>query len=57
MPDDMLVITLSMVCPFEPVEKQALLEAVTDQDRARTLLTLLEMGAAGPDPGQGRPVS
>ncbi len=57
MPDDMLVVTLCMVCPFEPVEKQALLEAATDEDRARTLVTLLEMGAAGPDPNQGRPAS
>ncbi len=57
MPDDMLVVTLCMVCPFEPVEKQALLEAGTEADRARTLVTLLEMGAAGPDPNQGRPAS
>src|SRR5690242_17314501 len=28
--DDMLVITLAMVCPFEPAEKQALLEAPND---------------------------
>ena len=27
LPDDMLVVTLAMVCPFEPAEKQALLEA------------------------------
>ncbi len=53
MSEDMLVVTLCMVCPFEPAEKQALLEAKTDEDRARTLLTLLEMGAAAPDPGQG----
>ena len=55
--DDMLVITLSMVCPFEPVEKQALLEAATETERARTLLTLLEMGAIGADLGPDRPVS
>ena len=53
MPDDMLVVTLCMVCPFEPVEKQALLEAATEADRARTLLTLLEIGAAGPGPSAG----
>lgn len=47
--DDGLVITLAMACPFEPVEKQALLEAPTDADRAATLLALLQMGAAGPD--------
>lgn len=54
MPDESLVVTLAMVCPFEPVEKQALLEAVTDADRANTLLTLLQMGAAGTGlpPGQ-----
>jgi uncharacterized protein len=57
MSDDMLVITLSMVCPFEPVEKQALLEAATETERARTLLTLLEMGAIGADLGPDRPVS
>ncbi len=49
MDDDVLVVTLAMACPFEPAEKQALLEAPTDQDRATTLLTLLQMGAAGPD--------
>ncbi len=49
MEDDMLVITLSMVCPFEPVEKQALLEAETNAERAGTLLALLEMGALAPD--------
>ena len=46
MSDDSLVITLAMACPFEEVEKQALLEAPTDADRAATLLALLEMGAA-----------
>ncbi len=55
--DDGLVITLAMACPFEAVEKQALLEAPTDADRAATLLTLLQMGAAGPDLPAGRPVS
>jgi uncharacterized protein len=57
MPDDALVVTLSMVCPFEPAEKQALLEAATEQDRAATLLALLQMGAAGPDTPAGRPAS
>ncbi|MGH7154232.1 MAG: hypothetical protein ACREF3_09900 [Acetobacteraceae bacterium] len=41
----MLVITLSMICPFEPAEKQALLEARSDADQAATLLALLRMGA------------
>jgi hypothetical protein len=55
--DDGLVITLSMACPFEAVEKQALLEAPTDADRAATLLALLQMGAAGPDLPAGYSVS
>lgn len=45
MPDEMLVVTLAMVCPFEPAEKQALLEAATPSDRAEALLALLTMGA------------
>ncbi|HKM62006.1 MAG TPA: LON peptidase substrate-binding domain-containing protein [Acidisphaera sp.] len=44
MPDDMLIVTLCMVCPFEPAEKQALLEARTRDDRAQVLYALLSMG-------------
>jgi Lon protease-like protein len=55
--DDGLIITLAMACPFEAVEKQALLEAPTDTDRAATLLALLQMGAASPDLPQGHSVS
>jgi uncharacterized protein len=57
MPDEMLVVTLSMVCPFEPAEKQALLEAPSEADRAATLLALLQMGAAASDLPPGRPAS
>lgn len=58
MPDDALVITLAMVCPFDPAEKQALLEAPKSADRASTLLTLLQMGAHSSDTGrQGRQAS
>jgi len=57
MDDDTLVTTLAMICPFEPAEKQALLEAGTDADRAATLLALLQMGAAETDAPSGRPVS
>jgi uncharacterized protein len=57
MQDDALVTTLSMICPFEPAEKQALLEAATDADRGATLLALLQMGAAETDLPPGRPVS
>jgi uncharacterized protein len=57
LPDDMLVVTLAMVCPFEPAEKQALLEAPTEADLASTLLTLLKMGAVSQDQPGGRSVS
>jgi len=46
LPDEALVVTLAMVCPFEPIEKQALLEAPSELERADTLLALLRMGAA-----------
>ncbi len=58
LPDNALVVTLAMVCPFDPVEKQALLEAPTPDDLASTLLTLLQMGAHATDVGrQSRPAS
>lgn len=58
MPDDALVVTLAMVCPFDPVEKQALLEAPKSADLASTLLTLLQMGAHATDTGRtGRQAS
>lgn len=58
MPDDMLVVTLGMLCPFAPLEKQALLEALTEADRATTLLALLRMGASDQgEPGTRRTVS
>jgi len=49
MADAMLVSTLAMVCPFEPAEKQALLEAANTQERANALLALLRMGAHASD--------
>ena len=56
-PDDMLVVTLAMICPFEPVEKQALLEAPTQAERGAALLVLLQMGAVAPDEPAGHSVS
>ena len=57
--DAALVLTLAMVCPFDPPEKQALLEAGTPEERASMLVALLQMGAqAGPQSGSepsGRP--
>jgi uncharacterized protein len=39
--DESLVTTLASVCPFDPVEKQALLEAASLADRAATLTALM----------------
>jgi Lon protease-like protein len=55
--DDALVVTLAMVCPFEPAEKQALLEATGQAERAAALLVLLQMGALAPNSPGGRSVS
>jgi Lon protease-like protein len=57
-PDAALLTTLCMICPFDPREKQALLEAPTLDERAAMLLALIEMGAHG-DPGSepGQPLS
>ena len=41
-----LVTSLSMALPFETAEKQALIEAVTLQERTETLSALLRFGAA-----------
>jgi hypothetical protein len=48
-PDDKLVTSLAMVCPFEAKEKQALLEAADLAERSRVMTALLELGAF---PGQ-----
>jgi Lon protease-like protein len=44
-PDAALVVSLAMVCPFDVEEKQALLEARDEAERARVLLALLEIKA------------
>jgi len=46
-PVDSLVDALAMMCPFDPAEKQALLEAPSIIERAETLIALLEMANAG----------
>ncbi|NWH08331.1 MAG: LON peptidase substrate-binding domain-containing protein [Alphaproteobacteria bacterium] len=50
-PEEMLINSLAMICPFSVSEKQALLEAPTLADRASTLLMLLEMAVAARDSG------
>jgi Lon protease-like protein len=42
--DTSLVTSLCMICPFDPREKQALLEARDTGERATTLIKLLQMG-------------
>lgn len=44
-----LVTSLAMACPFDPPEKQALLEAMTLSERAETLITLLRMAVMESD--------
>ncbi|WP_372621986.1 LON peptidase substrate-binding domain-containing protein [Falsiroseomonas sp.] len=48
--DAMLVTTLSMVCPFDVREKQALLEARGTEERARMLVALMQMDSHGMAP-------
>ena len=50
--DEALVTTLSSVCPFEPPEKQALLEAEDLADRTATLTTLMSFAQGLGDSGQ-----
>ena len=42
-----LVTSIAMVCPFDPSEKQALLEAPDLAERARLLTAIVEMAVAG----------
>jgi uncharacterized protein len=50
-PGETLINALSMLCPFEPAEKQALLEAQNWEERVAVLTALLEMaGAASSGP-------
>ena len=42
-PDAFLVTSLAMVCPFDPQEKQALLEVASLADRAKTMTAILKM--------------
>ncbi|MDI9408756.1 MAG: LON peptidase substrate-binding domain-containing protein [Candidatus Pacebacteria bacterium] len=48
-PDNRLVNSLAMICPFEDVEKQALLESPTLLTRAELITNLLEMAVLSGD--------
>ncbi len=45
--DELLINSLSMLCPFEPDDKQALLEAPSLQTRRETLVMLMEFALRG----------
>jgi Lon protease-like protein len=45
--DELLINSLSMLCPFEPEDRQALLEAPTLDTRRETLVTLIEFELRG----------
>ncbi len=51
--DRALVTTLAMSCPFEPTDKQALLESADIASCGHTLAALLEMGAGSAEAGFG----
>lgn len=53
-PTDRLVNALAMMCPFQPSEKQALLEAPAISDRADIMVALLEMALAANDDMAGQ---
>lgn len=48
-PDEALINSVAMMCPFPGVEKQALLEAMSLADRASVLNTLMALSASGGD--------
>jgi len=52
-PAELLVNTLSMISPYGPEEKQALLEARSLKERAEVLMTLAQMELATPEDGSG----
>lgn len=45
--DELLINSLSMLCPFEPEDRQALLEAPSLTTRRETLVTLIEFALRG----------
>ncbi len=51
--NERLVNTLSILSPYGPEEKQALLEAPNLKERAEALVALAEMELASPDDGSG----
>jgi Lon protease-like protein len=61
-PAETLIDALAMLCPFDPAEKQALLEAANLKERADALIALLEMAnaassSAGGNAGGPKPLN
>ncbi len=52
-PAELLVNTLSMISPYGPEEKQALLEAPSLKERSEVLMALAQMEMAAPEDGSG----
>ena len=50
--EELLLNTLSMLCPFAPEDKQALLEAPSLSTRRETLVTLMEIALRGGTEGE-----
>ncbi len=53
-PDQKLITCLSMICPLDPGEKQALLESPCCTARAKLFTTMLEMAVKGRDCCSGK---
>jgi Lon protease-like protein len=51
--EEMLINSLSMLCPFAVQEKQALLESPELEDRRKTLMALMEFAIAGASGDEG----
>lgn len=50
-PDERLVNTIAMLCPFTPEEKQTLLESAGLAERAKAMIGIVEARATGAEPG------
>lgn len=50
--DERLLTSLAMTCPFEPSEKQALLECRTLSERRDTMIALMEMATVEAEDGE-----
>ena len=50
-PDDRLVTSIAMVCPFEPHEKQAILESKDLTHRCKLVIGLIESALRRSDDG------